>query len=205
MSHAANNMSTTKKAASRVGSGELVRLFVVIYDDADCLSVPMAWDEDCTGAICAWGPGQKVATFATRAAAQKAIRISACWARLRIEQGKPANTDFTESRQNLQVAELSLPNTKDEPRPLKTMNTTDRSENQAAPCVGSGALLAVLFGFPIWTEDFDGELRKRRARYIAGGRIITSILYGRIIGNADGTFHPASYVKRWFPRKTIFG
>jgi hypothetical protein len=103
-------MSTTKKAASRVGSGELVRLFVVIYDDADCLSVPMAWDEDCSGAICAWAPGKKVATFAARADARKAIRISTRWAQLRIERGEPANTDFTESRQNLQVVELDLPN-----------------------------------------------------------------------------------------------
>lgn len=94
-----------------VGCGAPVRLFVVIYDDADCLSVPMAWDDECAGAICAWGPGQKVATFGTRAAAQKAIRVSACWAKLRVEQGRPANTDFTESRQNLQIVELDLPNT----------------------------------------------------------------------------------------------
>lgn len=60
-----------------------------------------------------------------------------------------------------------------------------------------------LFGFPIYTIDFDGAVRKRRARRLDDGRIITRGIYEHRVGNADGTF-PDGYVKRWSHRKTFW-
>jgi len=80
-------------------------------------------------------------------------------------------------------------------------NVIEKGPMQGA---GSGTLVSRLFGFPIWTEDHDGEIRSRRARFLPNGRIVTSKIFGKIVGNADGTFS-RGYVARWYPRKTIFG
>lgn len=56
------------------------------------------------------------------------------------------------------------------------------------------------FGFPIYTVDYDGEVRLRRAKPLPNGGIVTERIHGKIIGNPDGTFPDSSYVRSWFPR-----
>lgn len=98
------------KADHAVAHHGLVRLFMVIYDDENGITRPMQWDDECEGAIvCWWGSG-KLATFTCRKDARSAINVSAKFAALRKAQGKPENTDFTEFRKNVKVAELHLPN-----------------------------------------------------------------------------------------------
>lgn len=80
-----------------------VRMFIVVYDDNDCLCLPMGWDDDCAGALCS-PTGDRVALFASREAARKAIDISAKFAALCRAQGKPANDDFIgTARKNVRV------------------------------------------------------------------------------------------------------
>lgn len=63
-------------------------------------------------------------------------------------------------------------------------------------------LIEKWFGFPIYTIDFDGEIRKRRAKYLKDGSsdIITTKIIGKIIGNADGSFPELSYIEKWVKR-----
>ncbi len=56
-----------------------------------------------------------------------------------------------------------------------------------------------IFGIPIYTEDYDGEIRKRRGRPLPDGEIVFSKIYGKVIGNPDGSVQ-GSYVKKWFLR-----
>lgn len=81
--------------------------------------------------------------------------------------------------------------------------THDNTANAVG--VGSGTLVSRVFGFPIWTEDHDGEIRRRRARILPDGNIVTRKIYGEVIGYANGTFPERSYIRRWWPRKTLFG
>ena len=78
--------------------------FIVIYDDEQGLTTPMGWDDDCEGAICAFG--DHVATFPTRQAARHAITISRRFAQLNEAQGKPVNTDFTVGYSSLKIIPL---------------------------------------------------------------------------------------------------
>ena len=85
-------------------------MFIVIYDDDDCLCIPQSWDSACVGAICSGNRGDTVAMFESRAAARRAIDISAKFAALCKSQGKPANEDFIgECRKNIRVVPL-IPN-----------------------------------------------------------------------------------------------
>lgn len=85
------------------------KLFIIIYDDGDCITAPMTWDKDCEGAVEAWRPGRPVALFETRADARRAINISAAKARLDQAQGKPTDTDFLNPcRQFLMVVPSTL-------------------------------------------------------------------------------------------------
>ena len=106
-------MKTTTPTAERVSvaSTDLVRLFIVCWDDQQGLCVPMVWDADCQGAICGGiGEKDKVAIFTSRQSARKAIDISTKWNALLKAQGKPRNEDFEgECRKNLRVVEC-LPN-----------------------------------------------------------------------------------------------
>ena len=61
------------------------------YDDEMGLCVPMGWDSEWKGAL---EGGATPVIFPTRAAAQKAIRISKRWNALRREQGRIVNSDF---------------------------------------------------------------------------------------------------------------
>ena len=88
----------------------IVRLFIVIYDDENGLQCPMAFDEDCDGALCAWSFPETIAAFENRKEARNAITISTKFAQLRKSQGRPENTDFTEFKKNLRVVEMDLPN-----------------------------------------------------------------------------------------------
>lgn len=81
-------------------------MYMIVWDDDQGLCVPMAFDGDCAGAVCAIGHKNKVAVFADRKSARKAIDISAKFAALCKAQGKPANDDFLgECRKNLRVVE----------------------------------------------------------------------------------------------------
>lgn len=77
--------------------------FIVVWDDDMGLCCPMGWDSDCEGALCA--NAGRVALFRSRAAARKAIRISAAYAKLCNEQGKRANDDFLEGIGHVKVLE----------------------------------------------------------------------------------------------------
>lgn len=78
--------------------------FIVVFDDEQGLCVPMGWDTDCDGAVCACH--DSVALFPDRTAARKAIRVSTAFAKLCVEQGVPANDDFTTGRKNLRILPL---------------------------------------------------------------------------------------------------
>jgi hypothetical protein len=68
-------------------------MFIVVYNDDDCLCLPMQWDSDCKGALCVCGTGD-IVVFSDRKAARRAIDISSKFAALCKAQGKPANEDF---------------------------------------------------------------------------------------------------------------
>ena len=104
-----SKQKTSTQSGSPVDHHGLVRLFVVLYDDDNGISCPMTWGDDCEGAIRGIWAKEKIATFASRKAARKAIEISAKFAALEKAQGKPENTDFTEFRRHLKVVELHLP------------------------------------------------------------------------------------------------
>lgn len=65
--------------------------------------------------------------------------------------------------------------------------------------------LSRLFGFPIYTRDHDGVVRKVRAKRLPCGDILTRRITGYVIGYANGTFHPGSYLVRWWHRETWLG
>lgn len=85
-----------------------MKTFIVVFDDEQGLCAPMTWDQECEGAIEAASYNEKIATFPSRKAANKAISISVKNAALREAQGKTANTDFTESRKFVRVRELDM-------------------------------------------------------------------------------------------------
>ena len=72
-------------------------MYMVFFDDKDCLNIPMGWDADCEGAICTGGTPEPV-IFPDRKSAQKAIAISSAYAKLNAAQGRPVNTDFTDAK-----------------------------------------------------------------------------------------------------------
>lgn len=80
-------------------------MFIIVYDDDDCLCVPMKFDADGDGAVCCSNTDAEdsVALFETKAAAQKAIRISVKFAQLCEAQGKSVNTEFTEGKKNVRI------------------------------------------------------------------------------------------------------
>lgn len=71
-------------------------MFIVVFDNGDCLCIPMVEDKDCQGALsCGSMDGKdKVALFLDRKQARKAIEISTKFALLCKSQGKPVNVDF---------------------------------------------------------------------------------------------------------------
>ena len=84
------------------------------------------------------------------------------------------------------------------------MDKHEREKNGSGLAVEAHRLVSRIFGIPIWTEDFDGEMRKRRARLQPNGKIIFRAIWGTTIGNADGSVKH-TYVRRWQPRQTFFG
>lgn len=79
-------------------------MYIVVYDDEMGLCAPYMEDPDCPGALTGFTKSWKVALFADRTEARKAIKISAAYALLRRLQGLRANDDFLpESRQNIHI------------------------------------------------------------------------------------------------------
>lgn len=82
--------------------------FMVIFDP-DEMSVPMAWNGDCEGALCCLGGNDNtVALFTSRKAARAAIDVSAKWNALLKAQSKPYNDDFSTWRHKLSVVPTSV-------------------------------------------------------------------------------------------------
>ena len=80
--------------------------FIVLYDDGDCICLPMQWDEECEGAICSLSMPNAIAVFPSRVNARKAIKISRSFALLQKAQGKPYNADFTEELNHIKIIPL---------------------------------------------------------------------------------------------------
>lgn len=87
-------------------------MFLVVYDDGNCLCLPLVWDKDCEGAISVGfleDDTETIALFDTRKAARTAIDISVKFASLCKSQGKPANEDFlAEGRKNIRILECGV-------------------------------------------------------------------------------------------------
>lgn len=99
------NNTDGRPVAEPAGSG-----FIVVWDDQMGVCAPLGWYDDCEGALCC--ASGSVAVFRSRAAAKKAIDISARFAALRKAQGKPTNEDFIgAARRNLRLLRL-IPNAK---------------------------------------------------------------------------------------------
>lgn len=56
-----------------------------------------------------------------------------------------------------------------------------------------------LFGVPIWTQDFDGEVRKSRLRITKCGMYLIKVFGGWFRANPDGTTSK-SFVDKWWHR-----
>ena len=90
-------------------------MYIIEYADGDCVHLPMGWDDDCDGAVCVASDAADIAMFSDRAAARRAIDISAKFAALCKAQGKPANDDFLPaSRKHLRIRRC-MPNRGAEP------------------------------------------------------------------------------------------
>lgn len=80
--------------------------YIIVFDDGYGLCVPAVRDPDCDGALCFAAEGD-VAGFTSRDKAQRAIRISKAHAKLQQAQGKPLNTDFTESAKCIKIRKVT--------------------------------------------------------------------------------------------------
>lgn len=60
-------------------------------------------------------------------------------------------------------------------------------------------LFRQVFGEPIWTVDFDGQVRKSRLKR-HGEHLMIKKICGWAIAYPDGSVHESSYVKKWFSR-----
>ena len=78
---------------------------MVVFDDGQCLYVPMGWDTDCDGALCCVGDA---VVFPDRTAARRAINISTAYAKLRKSQGLPWNEDFIETIRHVKIAPVVM-------------------------------------------------------------------------------------------------
>ena len=87
-----------------LGAASDARRWIVCWDDEQGACWPMGKDLDCEGALCALHTG-KIAMFASRSDARKAIRVSTAYAKLRKAQGLPANDDFLEGVANVRIVE----------------------------------------------------------------------------------------------------
>lgn len=78
---------------------------MVVFDDEMGVCVPYGLDPDCDGALGIDGP---VAVFPDRKTARRAITISKKRDELEVAQGKPANTDFTESIKCVKIKDVEV-------------------------------------------------------------------------------------------------
>jgi hypothetical protein len=80
--------------------------YIVVYDDRDCLCIPMQHDPDLEGGLISFGD-EPVAIFESRADARRAIQITAAHAHLHKLLGKHFNEDALGAfRKNLRVLPL---------------------------------------------------------------------------------------------------
>lgn len=79
--------------------------YAIHYCDYGGLDVAYTFDADVPGGISLRDEREPVALFADRKAARKAIRISELAARLAVERGENANTDFIDPkcRKNIRI------------------------------------------------------------------------------------------------------
>lgn len=77
----------------------------------------------------------------------------------------------------------------------------DKFDNDLTEFHDPTDLWSRLFGFPIWTEDYNGDKRRRRARRNPDGTVTFTDIVGRsLIGKTDGSVTSPSYVKKWYRR-----
>lgn len=72
--------------------------YAIHYCDYDGIDSAYTFDADVPGGISLRSEREPVALFADRKAARKAIRISELAARLAVERGENANTDFLDPK-----------------------------------------------------------------------------------------------------------
>jgi hypothetical protein len=85
----------------------------------------------------------------------------------------------------------------------KLMNTKENETNSGTVNGRMKRLVSLIFGEPIWTEDYDGKIRKRRMRRLSNGRVVFRGICEKVVGNADGSMVHAHYVVRWYPRDSM--
>lgn len=56
------------------------------------------------------------------------------------------------------------------------------------------------FGEPVWTEDFDGTIRKARLKKLSDDVVIVTGIYGWKKAYMDGTFPEKCYMSKWWRR-----
>lgn len=76
---------------------------------------------------------------------------------------------------------------------------SDTNDKTSGVSRSLNVLVGRIFGVPIWTQDYDGECRKRRLRKTKGGVLMTKKIRKPIVVNADGTVSD-SYVVKWWLR-----
>jgi len=53
---------------------------------------------------------------------------------------------------------------------------------------------------PVWTLDFDGEIRKSKLVRYPDGTLLIDKISGKVLAYSDGTVHEKSYIQKWWPR-----
>jgi hypothetical protein len=68
--------------------------YIVVYDDGDCITLPMTLDKECEGALNVASDVESIALFPSRDLARKSIAISKHHNMVLKLQGKVRNEDF---------------------------------------------------------------------------------------------------------------
>lgn len=83
-------------------------MWIVVYDDGDCIHLPYGEDPQCEGALIGYDEEIPIKLFEKKSEARKAIRISRKFAELCKLQGNPVNEDFLDGMKHVRVTEITL-------------------------------------------------------------------------------------------------
>lgn len=85
---------------------------------------------------------------------------------------------------------------------MSTEKDEQKPDGQAAVASsdGFGGWLRTMLGTRVWTEDFDGEVRKSKMRRCRDGTLIVRGIYGWWRAEKDGSFpvNARGYMRRWW-------